>query len=222
MLAPHDPALFWRQVDTRIGAIGASDYDTRRLCQFASVTFDALRGSCGSARLAAGQECDAPFPGLRSEPWWDSRAFEWAEAVEAGAAVMGAELDRFEASAASADGLWTESVTALCSDTAGFAKLALREDGDDTAVGRSCFRQTLGLLHRSWLRPSLWCHSSPPWSPQLAALVAMIEVWKMGPGNLKQMITEWYTFLPTFAGLKVDEWCVRLQVAPWWLPPAQA
>ena len=26
-------------------------------------------------------------------------------------------------------GLWTESVTSLCSDTAGFAKLALREDG---------------------------------------------------------------------------------------------
>ena len=27
-------------------------------------------------------------------------------------------------------GLWTESVTSLCSDTAGFAKLALREDGE--------------------------------------------------------------------------------------------
>ena len=31
-------------------------------------------------------------------------------------------------------GLWTESVTSLCSDTAGFAKLALREDGEDTAL----------------------------------------------------------------------------------------
>ena len=102
MLATHDPALFWRHVDARVGGIGASD--TRRIRSFASVTFDALQGSsCSSARLAAGQECDAPFPGLRSQPWWDAREFEWAETVEAGAAVIGSELSRFEASAASAE-----------------------------------------------------------------------------------------------------------------------
>ena len=105
MLATHDPALFWRHVDARVGGMGASERDTRRLRRFASVTFDALQGgSCSSALLAAGQECDAPFPGLRSEPWWDAHAFEWAEAVEDGAAVIGSELNRFEASAASADG----------------------------------------------------------------------------------------------------------------------
>ena len=102
MLATHDSALFWRHVDARVGGIGA--HDTRRLRRFASVTFDALQGSsCSSTRLAAGQECDAPFPGLRSQPWWDAREFEWAEAVEAGAAVIGSELSRFEASAASAE-----------------------------------------------------------------------------------------------------------------------
>ena len=101
MLATHDPALFWRHVDARVGGIGG---DTRRLRRFASVTFDALQGSsCSSARLAAGQECDAPFPGLHSQPWWDAREFEWAEAVEAGAAVIGSELSRFEASAGSAE-----------------------------------------------------------------------------------------------------------------------
>ena len=101
MLATHDPALFWRHVDARVGGIGG---DTRRLRRFASVTFDALQGSsCSSARLVAGQECDAPFPGLRSQPWWDAREFEWAETVEAGAAVIGSELSRFEASAASAE-----------------------------------------------------------------------------------------------------------------------
>ena len=102
MLATHDPELFWRHVDARVGGIGASD--TRRIRSFASVTFDALQGSSGSsARLAAGQECDAPFPGLRSQPWWDAREFEWAETVEAGAAVIGSELSRFEASAACAE-----------------------------------------------------------------------------------------------------------------------
>ena len=155
LAAGHDPALFWKHVDTRVSTIG-SEYDTRRLRRFASATFDALQGRSRSAassarRLAAGQECDAPFPGLRSEPWWDARTFEWAEAVEAGAAVIGAELDCFEASA-SVDGLWTESVTSLCSETTGFAKLALRDDGEDTAVGQSCFRQTLGLLRRGALK----------------------------------------------------------------------
>ena len=102
MLGTHDPALFWRHIDARVGGTGA--HDTRRLRRFASVTFDALQGSsCSSARLAAGQECDAPFPGLRSQPWWDAREFEWAETVEAGAAVIGSELSRFEASAASAE-----------------------------------------------------------------------------------------------------------------------
>ena len=43
---------------------------------------------------------------------------------------------------------------------------------------------------------------------------SVFDVWMTGPGNFKQLLTNWYTFHPTFAGLKVNEWCVRLQEAP--------
>ena len=36
------------------------------------------------------------------------------------------------------------------------------------------------------------------------------EVWLMGPGNLKQLITKWYKDHPAFAGLDVKQWCKRL------------
>ena len=36
------------------------------------------------------------------------------------------------------------------------------------------------------------------------------EVWLMGPGNLKQLITKWYEGHPAFAGLDVKQWCKRL------------
>ena len=39
---------------------------------------------------------------------------------------------------------------------------------------------------------------------------APAEVWLMGPGNLKQLITKWYKGHPVFAGLAVDKWCKRL------------
>ena len=35
------------------------------------------------------------------------------------------------------------------------------------------------------------------------------EVWLMGPGNLKQLITKWYKDHPAFAGLAVEQWCRR-------------
>ena len=81
-LQHHDPALFWKHVDSRLSAVGDSE-DTKRLRRFASTAFDVLRGCSCSAPLAAGQECDVPFPGLTAQPWWDTEAFEWAEAVEA-------------------------------------------------------------------------------------------------------------------------------------------
>ena len=31
-----------------------------------------------------------------------------------------------------------------------------------------------------------------------------MDVWMMGPGNLKQLITEWYEVHPAFAGLKAS------------------
>ena len=36
------------------------------------------------------------------------------------------------------------------------------------------------------------------------------DVRKLGPGNLKQLITEWYKDDPAFAGLAVIKWCKKL------------
>jgi hypothetical protein len=46
--------------------------------------------------------------------------------------------------------------------------------------------------------------------------LAPTEVWQHGPGNLKQLITEWFKEDPTFAGLEVSAWCklLRDQDAP--------
>ena len=41
-----------------------------------------------------------------------------------------------------------------------------------------------------------------------------MEVWQMGPGNFKQLITEWYQYHPTFAGLEINAWCKRLKETP--------
>ena len=38
-----------------------------------------------------------------------------------------------------------------------------------------------------------------------------MDVWLMGPGNLKQMITEWYQAHPAFAGAGSVEWCKRVK-----------
>ena len=39
----------------------------------------------------------------------------------------------------------------------------------------------------------------------------LMDVWLMGPGNLKQLITAWYTGHPLFAGLDDSAWCKRLK-----------
>ena len=39
---------------------------------------------------------------------------------------------------------------------------------------------------------------------------APMDVWRTGPGNLKQLIIEWYKGDPTFAGLAPDAWCKRI------------
>ena len=36
---------------------------------------------------------------------------------------------------------------------------------------------------------------------------APMEVWMMGPGNLKQLLTHWFSKHPTFAGLDPSMWC---------------
>ena len=40
---------------------------------------------------------------------------------------------------------------------------------------------------------------------------APTEVWQHGPGNLKQLITEWYKDDPAFAGVEVVAWCKLLK-----------
>ena len=37
-------------------------------------------------------------------------------------------------------------------------------------------------------------------------------MWQKGPGNLKQLITEWYQGDPAFTGLAPSAWCKRLPV----------
>ena len=36
---------------------------------------------------------------------------------------------------------------------------------------------------------------------------APLDVWQKGPGNLKQLIIEWYQGDPTFSGLAPSAWC---------------
>ena len=37
-------------------------------------------------------------------------------------------------------------------------------------------------------------------------------VWQVGPGNLKQLIIEWFQGHPAFAGLVTSVWCKRIRV----------
>ena len=51
--------------------------------------------------------------------------------------------------------------------------------------------------------------------PRLARLFqphAPSEVWHKGPGNLRQLIVEWYKGDPTFAGLAENAWCKRVKI----------
>ena len=51
--------------------------------------------------------------------------------------------------------------------------------------------------------------------PRLARLFqphAPSEVWHKGPGNLRQLIVEWYKDDPTFAGLAENAWCKRVKI----------
>ena len=50
--------------------------------------------------------------------------------------------------------------------------------------------------------------------PRLARLFqphAPSEVWHKGPGNLRQLIIEWYKDDSTFAGLAPNAWCKRVK-----------
>ena len=40
---------------------------------------------------------------------------------------------------------------------------------------------------------------------------APTEVWQHGPGNLKQLLTDWFKDHPVFVGLEVSDWCKLLK-----------
>eukprot|EP00964_Phaeocystis_antarctica_P100601 scaffold66205_cov64-Phaeocystis_antarctica.AAC.2 len=40
-----------------------------------------------------------------------------------------------------------------------------------------------------------------------------MDVWMMGPGNLKKLVAEWYKEDPAFVGLGSNAWCRRLKNA---------
>ena len=48
---------------------------------------------------------------------------------------------------------------------------------------------------------------------------APMKVWAMGPGNLKQLITQWFQKHPAFFGLPPSAWCKRLKEADPDSPP---
>ena len=142
----HNPTLFRQIVNARLDLLGTVQ-DTKRLHDFASAAFKALQGCSNASRLSAGQECDAPFPGLRAEPWWDVQRFTWAAQVEAGAEVICKELDEYLLE--SPADAWSTSITSLCLDTAGFSKLVLQEDGVGSPIGQRYFPHTLDLLRQA-------------------------------------------------------------------------
>ena len=67
--------------------------------------------------------------------------------------------------------------------------------------------------HLSLLNPLIRvCLSCPASDRRLYLLfhpLAPTDVWSKGPGNLKQLITEWYKAHPAFAGSV--EWCKRVK-----------
>ena len=117
-----------------------------------------------------------------------------------------------------------EHLLARCS----FASVCLSQAGQEAAALRtnvsaspkrdpSALRQTFDELvmcdftprHPTDLPTSQWVSY-----PRLASLFqphTPFEVWHKGPGNLRQLIIEWYKDDPTFAGLAQNAWCKRVK-----------
>lgn len=112
------------------------------------------------------------------------------------------------------------SFASVCSSQAGQEAAALRNNVSASAPRRdpSALRQKFDelvmcdftLRHPRGLPTSQWV--SYPRLARLLKLHAPIEVWHKGPGNLKQLIIEWYKDDPTFAGLAENAWCKRVKI----------
>ena len=118
-----------------------------------------------------------------------------------------------------------EHLLARCS----FASVCLSQAGHEASALRtnvsappkrdpSALRQTFDELvmcdftprHPTDLPTSQWVSY-----PRLARLFqphTPFEVRHKGPGNLRQLIVEWYKDDPTFAGLAENAWCKRVKI----------
>ena len=153
LLAESTSARFWRHVD---GALVGPGLD--RVRDFARAHFDHLSGDDRGRRrgLAPGQECDVPFPGLCARPWHptEGEQFKWAASLEEHWRAPRDELGEFLGRGGGAEAAWAAPRTALCPDTADFAKLVLLEDGSRptrtvTREGHDHFSRTISRLLRS-------------------------------------------------------------------------
>ena len=79
----------------------------------------------------------------------------------------------------------------------------------NTAARTGDYRPPTHLCTSSDLRLPLFCPASDRRLYFLFHPFAPMDVWLMGPGNLKQMITEWFKAHPAFAGSV--EWCKRVK-----------
>lgn len=131
-----------------------------RLRRFATNHWERIHG-LGSpsaeswAYLYPGQECDAPFPGLRARPWHPPHEFSWALDVETGASVA---IEELQCVGNLLENHWQDRYTSLCSNTSYFSKLIHQDDfGNATEIGQQCFPKTLALVRNLPLAPRPVC-----------------------------------------------------------------
>ena len=80
---------------------------------------------------------------------------------------------------------------------------ALRQKFDELVMCDFTPRHPRDLPTSQWV--------SYPWLARLFEPHAPDEVWHKGPGNLRQLIIEWYKDDSTFAGLAPNAWCKRVK-----------
>ena len=80
--------------------------------------------------------------------------------------------------------------------------------GTDTSALKELFAKLFTPKHPSQMHGSQWvsltrlAQTVKPYAPG--------QVWSKGPGNLKQLVIQWYRHHPVFAGLALNAWCKPL------------
>ena len=85
------------------------------------------------------------------------------------------------------------------------AACALKRKFDAFVMCHYTPRHPSKLQTRHWVSLNQLYHSLLPHAP--------MDVWVKGPGNLKQLIADWYKGNPAFVGLGPDAWIKRLKGA---------